>query len=90
MIYSFVALFQVIIHKDQIVLFDFKGKPMASKHKALSAACAEIYQYLTSTFPNSGTYNILACVILKAFDYFVLYLRVESKDFDKMFPRELI
>ncbi|CAL1685668.1 unnamed protein product [Lasius platythorax] len=44
----------VIIHKDQIILFDFRGKPMASKHKALSAACAEIYQYLTSTFPNSA------------------------------------
>lgn len=73
-----------------MTLFNFQGNPMTSKHKALSAACVKIYQYLTSSFLNSGTYNILACVILKAFDYFVLYLFVESKDFDKMFPRELI
>lgn len=63
---------------------------MASKHKALSVACVKTYQYFTSTLPNSGMYNILACVKLKAFDYFVLYLRIESKDFDKIFPRELI
>lgn len=50
---------------------------MASKHKALSVACVKTYQYFTSTLPNSGTYNILACVKLKVFDYFVLYLRVE-------------
>ncbi|XP_050456156.1 probable RNA-binding protein 46 isoform X1 [Cataglyphis hispanica] len=80
----------VIIRKDQIVLFDFQGKPMASKHKALSVACVKTYQYFTSTLPNFGMYNILACVKLKAFDYFVLYLRIESKDFDKIFPCDLI
>ncbi|XP_072755873.1 probable RNA-binding protein 46 [Anoplolepis gracilipes] len=44
----------VIIHKNQTILFDFQGTPMASKHKALSVVCVKIYQYLTSTLPNSA------------------------------------
>ncbi|XP_029169238.1 probable RNA-binding protein 46 isoform X1 [Nylanderia fulva] len=44
----------IIIHKDQMTLFNFQGNPMASKHKALSVLCVKIYQYLTSTFLNSA------------------------------------
>jgi len=56
-------------------MFEFQGEPMAAKYKAMSTASVKVYQYLIGIVANNGTYNILACVILKAFDYFVLYLR---------------
>ncbi|XP_011255486.1 probable RNA-binding protein 46 [Camponotus floridanus] len=44
----------VIIQKDQMILFNCQGKSMPSKRKALSVVCVKIYQYLTSTLPNSA------------------------------------
>lgn len=55
-------------------MFEFQGEPMMLRHKAMSAVSVKVYQYLTGILTNSGTYNILACIILKAFDYFILYL----------------
>ncbi|XP_025073681.1 RNA-binding protein 47-like isoform X2 [Pogonomyrmex barbatus] len=37
---------KIIIHKDEIIMFEFQGEPMASKHKALSATSLKMYQYL--------------------------------------------
>jgi len=61
------------------MMFEFQGEPMAAKYKAMSAASVKVHQYLTGIVANNGTYNILACVILKAFDYFVLYLRASNQ-----------
>lgn len=44
-------------------MFEFQGEPMALKQKAMSAVSVKVYQYLTGMLANSGTYNILACVI---------------------------
>lgn len=57
-------------------MFEYQGEPMATKHKAMSATSIKMYQYLTGMHVTSGTYNILVCAILKAFDYLVLYLHV--------------
>ncbi|XP_071556960.1 RNA-binding protein 47 [Temnothorax nylanderi] len=38
---------RVTIHKDDIIMFEFQGEPMASKHKAMSVASVQVYQYLT-------------------------------------------
>ncbi|XP_028049462.1 LOW QUALITY PROTEIN: RNA-binding protein 47-like [Monomorium pharaonis] len=70
---------RIIIRKDEIIIFEFQGELMTSKHEAMSVASIKMYQYLSGMLANTGMYNILACVILKAFDYFVLYLCVESK-----------
>ncbi|XP_011691582.1 PREDICTED: RNA-binding protein 47-like [Wasmannia auropunctata] len=44
----------IIIHKDEFIMFEFQGAPMASKHKAMSAASVEVYQYLTGMLANNA------------------------------------
>ncbi|XP_071642859.1 RNA-binding protein 47 [Temnothorax longispinosus] len=38
---------RVTIYKDDIIMFEFQGEPMASKHEAMSVASVQVYQYLT-------------------------------------------
>lgn len=57
---------------------------MASKPKAISAASIQMYQYLTSTFPTLGMYNILVYIILKALDYCILYIYALNQRILKM------
>ncbi|XP_012220085.1 RNA-binding protein 47-like [Linepithema humile] len=43
---------RIIIQRDQMLLYELQGEPMASKCKAMSAASVKMYQYLTSTLAN--------------------------------------
>ncbi|KAL0116684.1 hypothetical protein PUN28_009954 [Cardiocondyla obscurior] len=45
---------QVIIRKDEEIMFEFQGKPMASKHEAMSAVSVKGCQCLTSMFANGA------------------------------------
>jgi hypothetical protein len=51
---SSITLFQIIIQRDQMLLFELQGEPMPSKYKAMSMATVKMYQYLTSTLANYG------------------------------------
>ncbi|KYQ49467.1 RNA-binding protein 47 [Trachymyrmex zeteki] len=44
---------RIIVHKDEFIMCEFQGEPMASKHKAMSEASIKVYQYLTSMLPNN-------------------------------------
>ncbi|KYM93931.1 PREDICTED: probable RNA-binding protein 46 [Cyphomyrmex costatus] len=45
---------KITVRKDEFIIFEFQGEPVASKHKAMSEASIKVYQYLTGMLPNNA------------------------------------
>ncbi|XP_011863788.1 PREDICTED: probable RNA-binding protein 46 [Vollenhovia emeryi] len=52
--FLFVALFQITIHKNEVIMFAFRGNPLASRQKAMNETSGEVYQYLADMLTNSA------------------------------------
>ncbi|EFN86910.1 APOBEC1 complementation factor [Harpegnathos saltator] len=77
---------KVTAYKEQMVLFEFHGEPMTSKHTAISAVSVKMYHYLTSTFAQRTVRIPDSLLHRKPVIIFFSICALKSKDFDKMFP----
>ncbi|XP_032673682.1 APOBEC1 complementation factor-like isoform X4 [Odontomachus brunneus] len=58
---------KITTYKEETVLFEFRGEPMTSKHRAISSASVEMYHCLTSMFANYGMYCLACCCVVIIF-----------------------